>query len=403
MRKTLSNHLNLYRRHAPKCPLYGKPRITDQCKCPLWVHGRVKGKFVRRSLDTRQLGAAELKKDDWENGRGPDSLSAGVASMKPASQITAEEAAQEFFESKRKRSTGTKEIYKRAVGEFVRWAEGRSLTLLSEIDTPHLRQYFAERDPQWKLSTAYGRLTYLRTFFNFCRRRRWLAWSPAEDPDLNYGKGVSERLPFTPTQITQILAACERMPEEVRDRARALVLLLLHTGMRISDATFFEREYLNERHAADYYVIKNRRLIDLPPEVQAPALEALAKLPVMRVYYFQDDRDGDYLEARRALRSGQEFSPWMPNYRARVRQTTRLVEKVLSLAGIRHGREGGCHRFRDTFAINLLTNGVDVYTVSQFLGHSDVRITQKHYLKGKLISAYRERMSQSTRSLAYAA
>jgi hypothetical protein len=33
------------------------------------------------------------------------------------------------------------------------------------------------------------------------------------------------------------------------------------------------------------------------------------------------------------------------------------------------------------------------------LGHSDVRITQQHYLK--LIPGYRERMSQSTRVLAY--
>jgi hypothetical protein len=33
------------------------------------------------------------------------------------------------------------------------------------------------------------------------------------------------------------------------------------------------------------------------------------------------------------------------------------------------------------------------------LGHSDVRITQQHYLK--LIPGYRERMSKATRVLAY--
>jgi integrase len=89
-----------------------------------------------------------------------------------------------------------------------------------------------------------------------------------------------------------------------------------------------------------------------------------------------------------------------PNYEARVRDTTDLIKKVLRLAGI---KEGVCHRFRDTFAINLLVgsgkNGADILSVSQMLGHSDVRITRQHYLK--LIPGYRERMSQSTRVLGY--
>jgi len=43
--------------------------------------------------------------------------------------------------------------------------------------------------------------------------------------------------------------------------------------------------------------------------------------------------------------------------------------------------------------------GTDIYTVSKLLGHSDVRITDSHYMK--LIPGYRERMSKSTRVLAY--
>jgi hypothetical protein len=59
--------------------------------------------------------------------------------------------------------------------------------------------------------------------------------------------------------VTQILAAVERVPEAQRDRSRALILLLLYTGVRISDATFVERDYLTERNTLDYYVIKTRR------------------------------------------------------------------------------------------------------------------------------------------------
>jgi integrase len=38
------------------------------------------------------------------------------------------------------------------------------------------------------------------------------------------------------------------------------------------------------------------------------------------------------------------------------------------------------HSLRATFACHLIKNGVDIYTVSRLLGHSSVKVTEKHYL-----------------------
>jgi integrase/recombinase XerD len=40
---------------------------------------------------------------------------------------------------------------------------------------------------------------------------------------------------------------------------------------------------------------------------------------------------------------------------------------------------GHAHRFRDTFAVELLIAGVPLDRVSVLLGHSSIRITERHY------------------------
>jgi integrase/recombinase XerD len=46
------------------------------------------------------------------------------------------------------------------------------------------------------------------------------------------------------------------------------------------------------------------------------------------------------------------------------------------------GVEGGhSHRLRDTFAVDLLQNGVSLETVSMLLGHNSIKVTQQHYAR----------------------
>jgi hypothetical protein len=46
------------------------------------------------------------------------------------------------------------------------------------------------------------------------------------------------------------------------------------------------------------------------------------------------------------------------------------------MAGVRGGHP---HRFRDTLAVDLLLEGVPMDRVSILLGHSSVKITERHY------------------------
>jgi integrase len=54
----------------------------------------------------------------------------------------------------------------------------------------------------------------------------------------------------------------------------------------------------------------------------------------------------------------------------------RALKGVFKEAGI---PDGHAHTFRDTFAVGLLQAGVPMDPVSVLLGHSSIRVTERHY------------------------
>ncbi len=59
-----------------------------------------------------------------------------------------------------------------------------------------------------------------------------------------------------------------------------------------------------------------------------------------------------------------------------VRSWQTRLRRLFKLADVFNGH---AHRFRDTFAVELLLAGVPIERVSILLGHQSVRITEKHY------------------------
>lgn len=68
----------------------------------------------------------------------------------------------------------------------------------------------------------------------------------------------------------------------------------------------------------------------------------------------------------------EDFKPVLPGY----------LNKSLTAALRRAGlpKYGGMHVLRDTFASIAFDSGIDLVVVSRWLGHTDIRVTQKHYL-----------------------
>ncbi|HEV2379543.1 MAG TPA: tyrosine-type recombinase/integrase [Terriglobia bacterium] len=240
------------------------------------------------------------------------------------------------------------------------FAQANGLRFLREFDLPMLRKFRASW-PNGNLG-ALKKLEYLRAFVRFAHDAKWMDDNPAcklESPR------VTQRptMPFTPEQMTEVLAACEKYGKKCRGgkysaaenvrRIRALVLLIRHSGLRIGDAVTLERN----RIAGDKLFLYTAKT-GTPIYVQLPEfiLNALAAIPkISEQYSFWTGE----------LKIDSATGDWQ-----------RTLKAVFELAGI---PDGHAHRSRDTFAVGLLQASVPMERVSVLLGHSSIKVTEKYY------------------------
>jgi integrase len=77
--------------------------------------------------------------------------------------------------------------------------------------------------------------------------------------------------------------------------------------------------------------------------------------------------------------------------RGRVGQFQKMLKRLFRLAEM----SGHAHRFRDTFAVELLSKNVPIEHVSILLGHASTKITEKHY--SPWVAARQEQLEDSVR------
>jgi integrase len=129
--------------------------------------------------------------------------------------------------------------------------------------------------------------------------------------------------------------------------------LLRYSGLRIGDAVTLSRERLKGERLF-LYTSKTGVAVHLPlPAFVIEALEAAA-LPGERFYFWTGQ-----CKPKTAISHWQE-----------------LLKNIFENAGIENGH---AHRMRDTFAVELLLQGVPLERVSMLLGHSSIKVTEKHY------------------------
>ena len=222
---------------------------------------------------------------------------------------------------------------------------------------------FEEYRKTWKGApgTRSRRQTRLSVFSKYCLDRDWMRHNFVEKMS-KIKVPKSPTLPLTREEFDRTIAAVEHYGSRSydvswrRQRAVAMLLLLRWSGLRISDAAKLERSKLTDDGKLFLYTQKTGQpvYVPLPPSV-TKTLRELPNLENPRYFFWNG--------ISAAETPGKEW--W------------RTLKKIFKPAGIPNARP---HMLRDTFAVEMLLAGATIDQVSILLGHSSVKITEKHYL-----------------------
>lgn len=269
-------------------------------------------------------------------------------------------------------SNKSQENYSRFIKRFFSWLKLKKIENIKphELTNEHIweyrvflsRQYISSKSKkQLKKTTQNYYLIALRSLLDYFANKNILSL-PSEKIKLAKDTKEKEVRFLTLEQIEKLLSAPDTSKiQGLRDRA--IMETLFSTGMRISEL-----------------VGLNREQIKIKPDTDELEISIIGKGGRLRTVYFSK-RSIYWLKRYLDKRNDKEKALFI-NYRSKNKADKRLtprsieknIKKYAVLAGIPLTTTP--HVLRHSFATDLLSQGVDLRTIQEFLGHKNIAATQ---------------------------
>lgn len=250
--------------------------------------------------------------------------------------------------------------YRRDLLQLARYLEERKI-MLRRIDNVILRGFLAKlQENKNKKSTVARKLAAMRSFFQFCIKKKWLEDNPAK------AVATPKQEKHVPSFLSEDeMAEFLDLPQTTQPldlRDKAALELLYATGMRVSELAGLNLDDLNF----------SERLIRVRGKGKKERLVPFGKKA--------EDSLTFYIRSRPQINKGNiEDKALFLNYRGQrlsSRSVERIVDKYIRLTALR--RKISPHSLRHSFASHLLSRGADLRVIQELLGHESLATTQKY-------------------------
>jgi len=265
-----------------------------------------------------------------------------------------------FLRHEKNASPHTLSSYRRDLDQLQTYLEERKIRLKA-VDNVVLRGFLAVLyEKKGKKSTIARKLSAIRSFFQFCMRKRWIKGNPA---DAVSSPKQEKHVPafLSEEEMSRFLDVPMRQDPLAR-RDKAILELLYATGIRVGELVEINLEDINfsEKMVRVRGKGKKERIV-----------------PFGRVAH---DSLMFYQSARSLIHKGCiDPEAFFLNYRGQrltSRSVERIVDKYIQSTAVR--RKISPHSLRHSFASHLLSRGADLRVIQELLGHKSLSTTQKY-------------------------
>ena len=271
----------------------------------------------------------------------------------------------------------TQENYKNYLQKFFNWLDQAKLGSLlpHQLTSDHIWTYrlYLSRTP----SPATGKLLSkgtqnyyliaLRAFLGYFVAKDVLSLPPDKISLSKPDRGSKSVKFLSLDQIGKLLASIEPK-DDISARDRAILEAFFSTGLRIAELVSLNLEQFNS--------LKDKRDMELG---------VIGKGAKPRVVYFSEralNYIRKYLEIRNDVKHANQKALFI-NFRdkkddADARLTPRSIERMVKKYALLSGVPifTTPHTLRHSYATDLLNQGVDLRSIQEFLGHSNIATTQ---------------------------
>lgn len=275
----------------------------------------------------------------------------------------------EYLEVERNCSKLTIRDYRHYLEIFNDWVTaslpGKSIKDLTIQDARKYRVYLSNRVDKKGLTLKRITQNYyviaLRSFLRFLIKNDHETLEPSK---IDLPKAESRSLKFLDRdQIDRLVISINtEKPEGKRDRA--IVELLFSTGLRVSELISLNRDKINLERREFGVIGKGGRA----------RVVFISDRAAEWIKRYLDTREDNY-NPLFIRYSGREISE---NRGEKMRLTARSIERIVKkyVRAARLPVDATVHTLRHSFATDLLTNGADIRSVQEMLGHKNISTTQ---------------------------
>lgn len=271
----------------------------------------------------------------------------------------------QYLHQEKQTSENTEVSYARDLKKMDRYLSSQGIVAASEVTVTALNSYvlFLEKEGR-KPATISRSIASMKAFYHYMERERYIASDPSERLK---APRIEKKMPviLTTEEVTRLLEQpAGNSPKELRDAA--MLELLYATGIRVSELISLKVSDVNL--TMEYLVCTDGHKERIIPFGNI-ARDALAR----------------YLAEGRPKMIDDDTSDWLFTNCSGQAMSRQGFWKLIKSYGRKAGIEAEItpHMLRHSFAAHMVSNGADLKSVQELLGHSDISTTQVYAQLGQ--------------------